>query len=436
MRKIQQYALYLAILLFPFQDTVLGKSSLGFIGANISSLPLMLYALIDFYIWLYSRKMAISRSGIMWFYYTIILSVIYLAAWGTISHGINVIYKVFSMSIVFSLWVYTIFCIDYTPTLGLKRSTYLAFLLLIIGVVLCDLHLPGLGTFGTHSLIHATRPEGSGRWRSFSMEPSTFSATVVSLGAASAYLSNRRKSRILSIILTFILLIASGSKGGLLVLGLSGFFILFLKKPSPLRAIAYLLVCIGLAALTGILVWQQLNTVDMYRATGTFATRLSLAVWTAIVLAHHPWGVGLSGFYEAMTIYLPQSMDWLQRISPVPLNFSEVQEYVYGTDVPLDTKCFLLEYLVSFGIPFLIAYLMFAKKILQTLLERKQNILLVASVFLLIGFSTYVNGLALYAAFYVMGLSYHEYRLLQTQKHAIEVRNQKTYNGNQLLINN
>jgi hypothetical protein len=129
------------------------------------------------------------------------------------------------------------------------------------------------------------------------------------------------------------------------------------------------------------------------------------------VIAHHPWGVGFSGFYQALTIYLPSAMDFVARVSPIPLNFIEIEPYVYATNVPLDAKCFLFEYVVSFGIPFLIAYIIFARRVIRALLARRKDILLTGFVFLLIGFSTYVNGLTLYASFYVAGLAYRESRL-------------------------
>jgi hypothetical protein len=102
----------------------------------------------------------------------------------------------------------------------------------------------------------------------------------------------------------------------------------------------------------------------------------------------------------------------------LPLNFSEVQEYVGGnmTGLPLDTKCFMLEYIAMFGVPFIVVYFAFARLVLRALLKKNQNVLLIGFVFLLIGMSTYVNGLTLYAGFYLAGLAYREHRLLGNKK--------------------
>jgi hypothetical protein len=302
---------------------------------------------------------------------------------------------------------------DFTPTRGLKISTYTAFFLLILGVFACDLRVPLLSSIDSGSLVHITEATGLHRWRSFSTEPSMFSATVVSLGLASAYLSRKKFNRIFFVTLTLLLLLASQSKGGLLVLGLGAFVVLFLKRPSILRLAFYFAICSLLAAVSILLIMRTFSGIDMFDATVTIATRGSLAVWVFIVLAHHPWGVGFSGFYQALTIYLPAAMDFMSRISPFPLNFIEVQSYVNeaGAHSPLDAKCFFLEYLASFGIPFLIAYVSFGVKVVRALLDAREDLLLVAFIFLFIGFSTYVNGVTLYAAFYTVGLAYRECRI-------------------------
>lgn len=395
----------------PFQDTYLGKTPLGFLGSSISFLPLTLYVLIDFYIWLERPRLIAPRTGMIWCLYALILSLVYILIWGPVSHGESVIYKTFSMSIVSFLWAYTVFGIDFTPTTGLRYSTYLAFGLVILGVLICDLQLLGGSIGSTGSFVHITSTEGGGRWRSFSPEPSIFSATAVGLGLVSAHLSRKPLSRVFFVVVTLGLLVFSQSKGGFLVLGLSGFIILFLRKPSPLRAAIYLVFCTVFLVSMLYVISLQIGAVDLYTATGTIATRCSLLVWTLIVLVHHPLGVGLSGFYQAITIYLPEAMDFVRKVSPIQLDFSEVSEYVYGGNLPIDAKCFFLEYLASFGIPFLIAYVGFARKVFNALIQRNQNLLLIAVVFLFLGLTTYVNGFVTYVVFYVMGLGYREYRI-------------------------
>lgn len=408
MRSLQRYLIYLAIILMPFQDCLLGKSALGYLGSNISFLPLLASALAGLVCWLYVGQPKTSKPGLIWFTYALSLSAIYVVVWGPVSHGFSVVHKTFAEGLVFFLWAYVIFRADYRSSAGLRISTYLSFFILIFGVLACDLSVPGLAGIGASSWVHITESFEPDRWRGFSMEPSTFSATVVSLGLASAHFAKSRWTKRFFIILTLALLIASQSKGGLLVLMISGFVLLLLKKPAPLRLALYFLVCVVAGGAVAYLAVRQIDAGDLLNTTTTLATRFSLAVWTLLVVAHHPWGVGFSGFYQALTIYLPPSMSFVARVSPIPLNFIEIQPYVYATDVPLDAKCFLFEYVVSFGIPFLICYLVFARRVVRGLLANQQNILLTGFVFLLIGFSTYVNGLTLYASFYLAGLAYWE----------------------------
>jgi len=213
------------------------------------------------------------------------------------------------------------------------------------------------------------------------------------------------------LIVTFALLVISQSKGALIVAAVSGLIILLLNRPGVLKGAAYVLASIVVAIPMAFLIWRNLTIIDLAQSTTTFATRVSMAVWTAMVIARHPFGVGFSGLYEAITNYLPGAIDWVKQVSPVPLNFGEVSEYVNGRNVPLDAKCFLLEYTANFGLPFLVSYFVFFKRVTVALKARKQNILLVAAVFLLVSFATYVNALALFAGYFVLGMAYRQYRV-------------------------
>jgi hypothetical protein len=418
MQRLQRIFLYLAVIAMPIQDCILGKSPLGYVGSNLSAVPLAIHGMIGICIWISRGRLTISRCASSCLLYISSISLIYLLLWGPVSHGGSVIYKIFSGAIVLLLCVYAVFYVDYTPSKGLRRATYISFLLLILGAALSDLGVPGLDAIGQSQIVHITPDPGTGRWRGFSNEPSMFSATVVSLGIAAAYLSKGKKARNTVLFLTLTLLLLSQSKGALLVLSVSGFLVLFLKRPSFVKLFSYLALCSIATALVLYFLFQQQNAVVLMDASITFATRISMAAWTFIVIAHHPFGVGLGGFYRAITIYLPRAMDWVSRVSPLPLNFSEVQEYVGGnmTGLPLDTKCFMLEYIAMFGVPFIVVYFAFARLVLRALLTKNQNLLLIGFVFLLIGMSTYVNGLTLYAGFYLVGLAYREHCLLRNKK--------------------
>jgi len=360
--------------------------------------------------WFREKRYNVSASAVAWTAYAAVLSIAYVAIWGPESHGFSVVYKTLSMGLTCFLCAYSIFYVDVSPTKGLRRSVQVAFVLLIFGVFFCDLGVAGTRVIANSSVFHITANQGGGRWRSFSAEPSMFSATVISLGLVGAHLSSGRLGRWLMLLLTFALLIVSQSKGALIVIALSALIILFLNRPSILRAVGYIAGSLIIAIPMGFLIWRNLTVVDLAQSTTTFATRASMAVWSAIVIAHNPLGVGFSGFYQAITIYLPGAMDWVRQVSPVPLNFAEVAEYVNGTNVPLDAKCFLLEYAVNLGLPFLVSYFVFWRRVSSALKARKQNILLATTIFLLLSFATYVNALALYAAYFALALGYREYR--------------------------
>lgn len=432
MRGLQRFFLYLAIILMPIQDCILGKTSLGYVGSNISCIPLAIHGILGLLIWSMQRNLAVSRRSLVGAFYVICISLMYILAWGPVSHGGSVLFKSFSGAVVLLLWIYTLFGIDYTPSKGLRYASQIAFLVMILGVVITDLHISALASLGQSQLFHIMPPsQSSTRWRGFSVEPSMLSATAVSLGFAAAHLSPKKYHRYIIIGLTLILLLLSQSKGGLLVLGISGFVVLFIKRPSFLRLLFYLSLCISIAIGAVFVIIQQLTALDFVQATGTFATRISMAVWSFVVAFHHPFGVGLSGFYEAIRIYLPTAMDWVRHASPVPLNFGEVQEYVDGNMaiVPLDTKCFFFEYVAMFGVPFIIAYVRFAGQTLKALHQHKQEALMVGFIFLIVGMSTYINGPTLYAGFFLAGLAHREYTLTRMTRIKFLPRSHRLWNA-------
>jgi hypothetical protein len=406
MRRVQRLFLYLAIVVLPVQDCILGRTALGFVGANLSSIPLAIHGVIEILIQCRRGRANISWHGVACCLYVLFISLFYILVWGPVSHEGSVIYKAFSGLIVLVLWTYTVFGINYNLSTGLRWSTYTAFLVMMLGVLVSD--LSGMDQVSHSPIIHVTVDQGQGRWRGFSSEPSMFSATVVSLGVVSAYLSKRKTVKWLVLSLTILLLLLSQSKGALMVMSASGFVLLFLKRPGFFKLIALATVCSALTAIVGYWLFTQLSVLDLAQSTMTFATRISMAIWALVVIFHHPLGVGLGGFYQAITIYLPSVMDWLYRVSPVQMNFIEVQDYVNESmsSVALDTKCFLFEYVALFGIPFIVEYMFFTIKILRSLLRQKSELLLVGFIFLLIGMSTYVNGPALYTAFYLAGTAY------------------------------
>ena len=411
MKRIQRILLYLAIITMPIQDCLLGRSFLGFVGSNLSCIPIALHAAVGFCLWISKRRPSVPWLTLVCVLYVLIVSTVYLLVWGPVSHEGSVVYKAFSGAIVLVFWIYVVFGIDYRYSKGLVWATFIAFIIMIVGVALCDIIVPGLESIAQSPIVHITPDQGHGRWRGFSDEPSMFSATAVSLGTVLAYLAKRKGYRLGIILATLLMLVLSQSKGGLMVLALSAFGLFYFKKPSRVRLTVTVTLVALIVASSLYFIVQQASVVDLWQSTGTFATRISMTIWSFDVVLRHPFGVGLAGFYQAMTIYLPRAMNLLEKVSPIPLDFNEVQDHVYGNmaTVPLDTKCFFLEYAAMFGIPFIYLYWKFFKATTAALLKKHENILLTGFIFLVFGMSTYINGSAFYAAFYLFGLAYRQY---------------------------
>jgi hypothetical protein len=124
------------------------------------------------------------------------------------------------------------------------------------------------------------------------------------------------------------------------------------------------------------------------------------------IVEHHPFGVGFSGYRPAVSQYLPDSMDTIQSLSPLPLDFSEVSEYL-GVSPNVGTKTFLFDQAMCFGLPFTILFIVLIIRLLKRLRIEKR-ILFVGVMAVAIAFCSYVSVSGEYATAILFGVAIKE----------------------------
>jgi hypothetical protein len=128
---------------------------------------------------------------------------------------------------------------------------------------------------------------------------------------------------------------------------------------------------------------------------------------SVVTMFHNPLGVGFSGFLPAINKYAPLAVDYLSRAAGGTFNFTELLSYVGAdSDINISTKTFFFDNLLYFGLPFLVIFILFHRRLLAFLRRDNSLYLYAAVLFSLVALTTYVGGVGLYSFALVYGLAY------------------------------
>ena len=186
-KQIEKFLVFLFFCFLPFQDTILKKTFLGFLGYYLSIIPLIL--LIIFFA-VTKRIIRIPKSFIFYSIYILMISIVMNIPYIKESYFIFLNYKVFSNYVSFILFY---FVAVYVGNLkyDLKKFILVAFIINLLGFVISDLF-----NFNDGYIIHASNEiysEDLSRLRGFTSESSWFGYLTVLLGGIYvSYLKTRR----------------------------------------------------------------------------------------------------------------------------------------------------------------------------------------------------------------------------------------------------
>ena len=386
-----QHALMAAfVVLLPFQDTILRATPLRMLGQSFAVIPLFGLVGLDLAVWLASGKKRVNLAVAAALLYGAFITGLYLALWGTSWWGVSLVEKTFNLSVVTCLALYVVFGLPWDRFPYLRLSVYTALTIAVCGVFLNDLNLLGLRPFVANPVFHYT-PNPDERWHGLCPEASVLSLCIGSFGLLSAALAPSKLGRIGFLGGTALLLALSGSKGAVLTLAVAVAASGVLARGYRWKALACGLL-LSPAIYLGYQRLVQMTSSQAVLESTTFATRGSMLVWAVKVIMRHPWGVGFGGFFPAMTRHLPASMDTVSRWSPLPLDFDEVRSYISSPQFA-GTKTLVFDLGVYFGIPFLVAFVVFVVRICRGCLRRGDILLLISVLFVTAAVCTYAGSL-------------------------------------------
>ena len=377
---------------------------LRYLGASLSFAPIGLYAFIMFSIRLLrsdsNKKIEVYLiCGVI---YTLLLSTICLFTLD--NGGIStqfLVSKLLNNVVLNVLIIYPMFLIP-SPNGIFRLSVWGAFAVSLLGFLVIDvLQVPGLAPPSLFKLYWGvTSPSG------FSLEQSTFAATVTLLGLLCACITRSRAMRLFAITTVILFALAvTQSKGTiiciLLALGLP--FVQTNRQGLALRFAA--LIVVGALAYLMVDVLADRFQADLDDSTSS-STRSVFIFCSLVSTLFHPLGVGYANYLPSLIEYTPTASEWMQKIFGISITLEEFYSYV-GNDLKegLNIKAQVFEYIMVFGLPGLAVMIIANVRLyrgLNRITSSERIPLLWLFWFLLLSALTYIptNGLYVYSICY------------------------------------
>jgi len=395
----------LFVALCPFEDIYEGALSSA--GRSLSLYPLLLLAAAAGANWIIRGNYRVNVATLLTVAYVVIITLFGLVVFGTSNLGQNLVVKSVTSSIPLALFLFAVFAIDYKQPY-MKEAVAVAFCFLIAGFLFSDLNLFGLKPLFNNSIFHYSHVVDR-RAKGFASEASVYSQQIIGIGLLLTSMVDRRFWKILVGIVTVLLLIASGSKGGLSTIFLCLVLYIFIRWHSRWYHVILLTGSLSLLALIAVKALPLLFTTDVIETFSTIATRGGMITCAIQIIWQYPFGVGLSGFVPAIQKTLPSSIDFIQSFFKVRFNLQELLLYMKTSEF-VSTKTFFFDQLIRFGLPFAAAYFYLTYKIGKQLLAQNKAGFWMVFACTMIAITTYIQPVGAYSTAIVLGVILNETR--------------------------
>ena len=353
-----------------FTDLPTKETALGFFGeslANFILVPVFIACLFDS---LFSGKIKIniSRMYILPIAYMAIFSFLILLVVGNMGDWAYGTYKCFSNTILMTLLFFSFYYFDKNIEL-IKKYAWVGYFVVILGAIICD----GLG-ITLYGIVHT--PVSNlleyNRLRGFCSEASAFAANCIVFGFIAAYYAKNKILRYVYIISMVGITLASGSKGGviILVVALAVYYLIASEKNALFKIVlAVISIVIGVFVIITFVADAFLNDLEQF---SSFATRASSVVLVPILLQYYPFGTGFGLFVQAFQEHALDAFDLLNEVIPVyNLSHLEIVAEV-NTGKAASIKNAVGQLIAYFGIP-CIMYMLYKAKNMINIVRAKRD---------------------------------------------------------------
>ncbi|MCF3195925.1 O-antigen ligase family protein [Pseudomonas bubulae] len=379
------------IIFSPFANLFLQGSGLGILGAS-ASFPFALLALLYMVVKTLANNKVNKRILLAIAYCTLISFTYSIFIKGTVNTE-NAYLKGLKYSILYLTALSCAFITINKESLA-RKSCWCALLICAISLYppLSDIQL----------INYVGNSEG--RPRGFTMESSHYALIVGAIASILFYLEKSTSTKTAAAIIGLALIIYSQSKAGVLLYCIS-FFIYYgqgiFEKKSKSKNIALFILALLLVTLVAVPFFLERiqNDIDRYTSTATRVVGIASAL---NIVKENPLGVGFLGYVEYYLNSIPDAVSLVKSFAPY-LDFTEVSDYTKQlTTQSLGTKSFFADSLITFGIPFLIAYLYTFKLAYKRAKRANCPTLIPGIFFIYLSLMFWSSGIGFYIAFLVL----------------------------------
>lgn len=403
----------MVIILSPFQDTVFGKMPTGVLTSNLAFLPCLVLVLLSLDV---LKKVIINVKVFYYlisFYIINFLAIAYYLFFYDFKFEI-MIYKMFSMSILYFMYFFLAFITyDFLQNgylcSRLKRLIFISLTIIILGAIL-NVIFPS--SFCS-DLFHTSAQNDISRPRGFALEPSMLGYDSLAVYLLFVTLSKGRSLlwNLPIILISFIV----RSKGGLLIIGISYLILQVVEMCSSRFLVVknFIKIFFGLILLSviffGIFFTLSNDILNDIQKFSSVATR-SVVLMVGVRSLMFPWGQGFSGFYPFFLNSVISIVEYLQGIVPLNLKFTEIFLMVDNME-NIGTKTLLWDGTIIFGIPFFYLYVKYGILICRRFIWDKNIYGLLLSMVTFLSGATYTSFIGYsYLSAICFGYLFYEYK--------------------------
>lgn len=386
---------YFFFLLLPFEDSVLQATPLGYAGAAASVLPLLAIMVKRFIM------NPPPRLFVVYLAYALAVSC-FFALFYEARSAVTLIDRGSRSFLLYTLYVYA-FLYFKSTRIGMRRPV-----VLLGGVVLASMVIGAMshGYLDGTSIFHYNASTNF-RPRGFSIEASMYGYLVVASILLVGWFYEWRLAPVLMLALAAAVLVQS--KGAISALAVSVVIYLLLRRTLRISLKLLLLVplLVGAAFLLPLVEALYASDIDSYTSVATRSTMALLSVYS---LVHSPFGHGFTGYLPFINEHGMEVVNFLNHLSPVPLNMSEVDEYFKaGNYKSVGAKSLLFDSMIYLGLPFLFCVYRILRKDLSPIAQSGSQARAILAYFTIISLAFYIPGVGSYLSAAALGLCFNKH---------------------------
>lgn len=380
----------------PFEDTQLSS-----FGGVLTASPSIIFLVLGSMCCFFTLKLVSIRLLLLMLLVNII-SLGYFFYWIHIFPTIDVNF-IFERGIRFFIIIAIYFCAIYyslnqPKELIICGGKIISFVIILS--LLCQFLFPSL-IYGTN-FLHSSEYISIDRMRGFAFEASSFGYQIICAVFILSIIY--RVNLLFTIFIACLLSIISTSKGAIFILLLSVLAVFLIIKNVHF-IYKLILIILGLILtyfiVNEFLLSSFMSDIENYTSV---ATRLTVFLLGIKTLIYYPMGVGYFGFLPLFYAHGNEIIMLINKNSPVPLIFTEVESYFQlGTFKSVGTKSTILDLIIFFGWLFVIPFFIFCKKIFINLRRENNYKVMILSIFVLLSNLFYISSLTLYLTPFLIG---------------------------------